>query len=163
MAGYPWDLVPPEPHAGSRAGLRCPGLSFYCTLPQHAPHPLDSTPHPLDPLSLSHMPFLPPHLCPRPGAVAEPAAPGPGIQPAGRTQGAVAHAAAGRAPQGEPQVPQSPGSHKGSPPQGDPGSLSFSFLLLSSTWRGTLCGSTRRTKWPPPSTCHPEPGMLRPA
>lgn len=53
MAGYPWDLVPPEPHAGSRAGLRCPGLSFYCTLPQHAPHPLDPTPHALDPLSLT--------------------------------------------------------------------------------------------------------------
>lgn len=116
MAGCPWDLVPPEPHAASRAGLRCPGLSFHCTLPQHAPHALDPTPLiPLTP-SLSHMPFLPPRLCPRPGAAAAPAAPGLGIQPAGRTQGAVARAAAGRAAQGEIRAPQRPGSQLCAPP-----------------------------------------------
>lgn len=165
----PGNPVPVEPHVGSGPGLRCPGLSFYCTVPQHAAHPLDPTPP--RPPSLSHAcpPFAPP---PRPGAVEEPEEPGPGLQPAGSTQGAVAAVAAGYAPPGEARrfgdlgassVPVPPSLAEVASvlrPPGRPKAISVSFLPLSSAWRGTLCGFTLRTEQPPPSTCHPEPGML---
>lgn len=156
--------MPPGPLVGLRVGLRCPGWSCRCVSPSTLPP------------ELTHLSFLPSHLYPglerlrnlRHLDVAY------NLLEGHRELSPLWLLAELRKVSLErfrdlgascaPLPPSRADLVSALPHSGRPEAhLSLPFLLFSSTWRGTLCGSTLRIGRSLPSTCHPVSGMLQPA
>lgn len=168
-----WEPCPSRADARSPAGLRCPGISFPCTLPSLPPAHIAPPARPPPPHACSHSHALPLF------------SPPPGLEQLRKLRhldvaynlleehralaplcllAELRKVRLGRFKDREASFAPLPPSRadvvSALPPTGRLTPTSVSFLPLSSTWRETLCGSTLHTERPPPSTCHPGPGVL---